>query len=264
MNNEQAHKKDFSGIAIALLFILLLVAGGAAFIYSSVSYPSIFVFNEFESKCKEPLHFSDGMSFSCKEIKDANLTDAYLNKKIVKHGRTLYEIGTQSEVKAGKDNGYYCLNAGETWDHIGELRCVVFKYSSLGQSGNNFFVNEKSDYRSGFTYYLPDGQYSSWENFSMRYDIRNPEHKLMICGVITQYEGRPQIVRSKNDLRFEGIGGDDGIKEDYIVDGEPLYAWTCSYINRSDWGNGGGIGGHYRPERFGSEYHPYAFYPDNL
>ena len=45
-----------------------------------------------------------------------------------------------------------CFTAQEAWNHIGETGCVKFYVASPYRSSkDNVFLNEKSDYKNGFT-----------------------------------------------------------------------------------------------------------------
>lgn len=209
--------------------------------------------SEFEKKCTDGVKFSDGMSFSCDEIANKGLEDAFINKSIVKHGDKIYEKGTSDEIAAGKDNHFYCLSAEDTWNHIGELRCVVFKYESIGQSGSHFFINEKKDYKTGFVLFLPNLN-AKWDTFEKMYSEDNEGHLITVCGVITLYEGHPQIKIGQSNSSFAAQWPTPGSKVFSIVNGESLYSYRCTYNAYRD---------SYDFALY-DEQHPYAFEPVNF
>lgn len=168
----------------------------------------------FEDKCSSGITF-DEANFSCEDIKAAGLQQAYLDDKIIKHGGSIYEKGTTEEVQAGKVVGDYCLDAEDTWSHIGETRCVTLLPSYLAHSGHNFFINEKEDYKNGFTIYMY-GNYD-WNEFVNAFKGKGT---LLVCGEITTYEGHPQIKTTPSDIMTSPIESNDGVYK--------VYQYKCS------------------------------------
>lgn len=144
---------------------------------------------KFDEKCSGSKYIG-GKSYTCSELKKLGLEKAYLDNTIIKHGNTLYERGTSAEIAAGKQAGEYCLSAADTWQHIGETRCVVFSYEYLACSNGYCFLNEKKNYTSGFTAFFGRYNMYSWENFKNEYYGAGP---ILVCGTITTYQGHPQI-----------------------------------------------------------------------
>lgn len=242
------------GLAVWVLLVTMAVV--AAFAVALILPTTDLFKTEFEKNCTEGVKFSDGMSFSCEEITKNDLEDAFLDGAIVKHGNKIYKKGTSEEVAAGKDSQFYCLSAEETWKHIGELRCVVFKYESVGRSGNYYFINEKSNYKTGFVLFMPETGLT-WEGMKKIYLEENESRIVGVCGVITLYEGHPQIKLSSGDVT--GLGA----KEYANINGESLYSYKCDYREGVPGATSGIFSGGYRIVNYDDKYNPYALTPIN-
>lgn len=85
-----------------------------------------------------------------------------------------------------------CLTANETWNHIGETKCVEFFVGSPYQSSKgNVFLNEKKDYKTGFTVYIPASSVKSF--------VGNPislygYKTIRVTGLLRMYQGHPEII----------------------------------------------------------------------
>ena len=172
------------------------------------------VSEKFSEKCTSGITIGD-TKYSCADIKKANLEKAFLDSKIVKHGNSIYEYGTSSEVQAGKKVGDYCLSASDTWSHVGEKRCVVFQPSYLAYQGYNYFIDEKKDYINGFVIYMY-GNYG-WNWFLETYKDKGP---ILVCGTITMYQGHPQIKTTPSSVLVSPNGTTAGA---YTV-----YKYSCT------------------------------------
>ena len=143
----------------------------------------------FNEKCLSGVTIGD-KSYTCTDLKKAGLENAYLNNKIVQHGGSLYEAGTSREIEAGKNSGDYCLNASDTWSHIGETRCVVFSYTYMSCSNGYCFLDEKQNYNTGFVAFFGRYNMFSWDSFRSTYYNKGP---ILVCGKIYTYNGHPEI-----------------------------------------------------------------------
>jgi len=92
-----------------------------------------------------------------------------------------------------------CLTAQEAWSHIGETACVEFTVESPYQSGKgNVFLNEKKDYKNGFTVYIPSSSVSGFSgNPVSLYGYKT----IQVTGLLRMYQGHPEIiVNSQNQI----------------------------------------------------------------
>jgi DNA/RNA endonuclease YhcR with UshA esterase domain len=92
-----------------------------------------------------------------------------------------------------------CLTAQEAWSHIGETTCVEFTVESPYQSGKgNVFLNEKKDYKNGFTVYIPSSSVSGFSgNPVSLYGYKT----IQVTGLLRMYQGHPEIiVNSQNQI----------------------------------------------------------------
>ena len=146
----------------------------------------------FSRGCTEGITFNNGRRFSCQEIADMGLQEPFLDGASFRvHGDRLYVVGTEEDVIAGKESGDYCLEAPDTWQHIGEHRGVVFRYESIACSNGYCFINEKKDYKNGFVVFFSWYNLYSWDEFRTAWgDNRDP---ILLCGDIVSYEGHPEI-----------------------------------------------------------------------
>lgn len=195
--------------SVALLF--LLISYGASsnkkaecaeknMVYENGQCRAKTVSEQFQEKCEKysasDQKFSSWIilgtasGHSCNEIRNAGLEKAFIEDNIVEHNKKMYEGGTEAEIKAGKDSGDYCLNAADTWNHIGEKRCVVFDYAYMACSGGYCFLDEKEDYKKGFVAFFGKYNMYTWNSFKNTYYGKGP---ILVCGEITRYQGHPQI-----------------------------------------------------------------------
>jgi hypothetical protein len=85
-----------------------------------------------------------------------------------------------------------CLTAQEAWSHIGETACVEFTVEGPYQSGKgNVFLNEKKDYKNGFTVYIPS---SSLSGFSGNPVSLYGYKTIQVTGLLRMYQGHPEII----------------------------------------------------------------------
>lgn len=164
-------------------------SSGKVYVESSNSCRDKTVSELFSEKCRYGVK-NDDEFFTCAQIKARGLEKAYLDGTIVMHGSDIYEEGTYEEVEAGKKVGDYCLTASDTWNHIGEKRCVVFHYSYLACSNGYCFLNEKKNYKNGFVAFFGKYRMYSWKNFENTFLNQGP---ILVCGQIYSYQGHPEI-----------------------------------------------------------------------
>ncbi len=149
------------------------------------------VSEKFNIECNDSAYVINGKTFTCEKIKELGLEEAFLDKRLTTHGENLYELGTESEIAAGKQSGEYCLSAQESWDHIGEMRCVVFRPEYMACAEGYCFLDEKRDYTTGFVAFFGNRNMYSWDNFQKEYGQDVSE--ILVCGEIYLYRGYPQI-----------------------------------------------------------------------
>lgn len=208
-NNSKAPIAIISIVIAFLLFIMIgttsaiqgenakkeCTSSGKVWVESSKTCREKTTSEKFDEKCSTGIEI-DGTKYSCADIKRAGLEKAYVeNKTIIKHGNSIYEEGTSTEISAGKMVGDYCLSASDTWSHIGETRCVVFYPQYFARSGYNFFIDEKENYKTGFVIYMY-GNYS-WDDFLATYKDKG---EILVCGQITSYQGHPQIKANPSNI----------------------------------------------------------------
>lgn len=143
-------------------------------------------------KCSDGISI-DGKLYTCAELRNLGLEKAYLDGNIIKHGDNIYERGTAAEITAGKQVGDYCLSADDAWYHIGETRCVVFRYEYFACSNGYCFLDEKRDYTSGFVAFFGRYYMYNWNTFSAEYQSGVEVSNILVCGQIYLYQGHPEI-----------------------------------------------------------------------
>ena len=208
MSNRNAVNNSAMALIIIIVCIIIAVFGIRLVSSNSISNKtkeceaSGKVYDESRRKCREKTvseKFNDkcfsgvtigDKSYTCNDLKKAGLENAYLNNKIVRHGDSLYESGTSSEIAAGKNSGDYCLDASDSWSHIGETRCVVFNYTYMSCSNGYCFLNEKQNYNTGFVAFFGKYNMFSWDSFRETYYNKGP---ILVCGKIYTYNGHPEI-----------------------------------------------------------------------
>lgn len=236
MTKNHGKKKSQSSatvVVVAILAAVLLIFGGSYLGARLKCEGADGVFGEktlfscrdmtilelFDKKCTNPVIVGE-KSFTCKDVANRGLQEAYLNndKKLTIHKNMLYELGTAEENEAGKNAGDYCLMAIDTWSHIGEKRCVALNYKWIACASGHCYLDEKKDYENGFVAYFPTNY--SWDSFYGAF--KNQSGPILICGVIQNYQGHPQITvsdPSSQIVRNPTI---------YLYGSYMVYKWTCN------------------------------------
>lgn len=190
---------------------------GQIFVENSVSCRDKTTSEKFAEKCNDGTYVG-GKWFSCSEIKSNNLEQAYLNNSLITHGGKLYEMGTSTEIFAGKYSKDYCLSASDTWLYIGETRCVVFSYTYMSCSNGYCFLDEKQDYNNGFVAFFGRYRMYTWDSFYSTFYGKGP---ILVCGTIYKYNGHPEIkITSTNQFLLSPTPTKDGASM--------VYRYTCS------------------------------------
>ncbi len=85
-----------------------------------------------------------------------------------------------------------CISSQEAWNQIGQEKCVEYYVASPFRSGKgNVFLNEKRDYKNGFTVWIPSG---SVNNFSGDPISMYGYKTIQVTGLIRMYQGHPEII----------------------------------------------------------------------
>ena len=147
------------------------------------------VSEKFTEECSGTHTYGD-QTYTCSQIENAGLEQAFLSDTIVAHGSAIYEQGTTEEIAAGKKAGDYCISASDTWSYIGERRCVYFSYVRLACSNGYCFLNEKYDYNNGFVVFFGTYNMYTWDEFYATYQGGGT---ILVCGTIYTYNGHPEI-----------------------------------------------------------------------
>jgi micrococcal nuclease len=85
-----------------------------------------------------------------------------------------------------------CISASDAWNYIGEEKCVEYYVASPFRSGKgNVFLNEKRDYKNGFTVWIPS---NSVNNFSGDPISEYGYKTIQVSGQIRMYQGHPEII----------------------------------------------------------------------
>jgi hypothetical protein len=83
------------------------------------------------------------------------------------------------------------LTSDETWKHIGEVRTVRYHVGNPYRSARgNVFLNEKQDYKNGFTTVIFATIATTFGDPVAKYGYRTIE----VTGLIRMYEGHPEII----------------------------------------------------------------------
>lgn len=84
------------------------------------------------------------------------------------------------------------ITATESWDHIGEQATVEYYVDNPYQSSKgNIFLNEKSNYKSGFTAVIFDNVKHKFSGNPINiYGNKN----VRVIGTIKLYDGHPEII----------------------------------------------------------------------
>jgi hypothetical protein len=84
-----------------------------------------------------------------------------------------------------------CITADESWNRIGERACVEYAVAnSYKSSGGNIFLNEKSDYKTGFTTTIFSKSEKNFDDPVNAFDQKT----IQVSGLIKLYDGHPEIV----------------------------------------------------------------------
>jgi len=90
-----------------------------------------------------------------------------------------------------------CISAQEAWNYVGQEKCVEYYVASPFRSGKrNVFLNEKRDYKNGFTVWIPAGSIS---NFSGDPVSTYGYKTIQVTGQIRMYQGHPEIIANSPD-----------------------------------------------------------------
>lgn len=92
-----------------------------------------------------------------------------------------------------------CFTASQAWKEIGQSGCVQFSvgYTDISAAGNAY-LDQYSDYSAGVGVWIPAG-YSFGASDTTKYANKT----IRVTGVITSYEGAPQIeVTSPSQISF--------------------------------------------------------------
>ena len=85
-----------------------------------------------------------------------------------------------------------CISSQEAWNYVGQEKCVEYYVASPFRSRKgNVFLNEKRDYKNGFTVWIPSG---SINNFSGDPISEYGYRTIQVSGQIRMYQGHPEII----------------------------------------------------------------------
>lgn len=164
----------------AIILVCILIGGGI--LLFSVIGPALA--EQKESDCTSSQKY-DAQTKHCKE-KTKEEKEADQKAK----AETDRKAKLENEAKAGKSNGTVCLTTTEARSHINENACVVYYPTLLSRSGEGYlFLDENENYKTGFVAFFAHRNMLSWDDFRARYGNR----QVVVSGVITMYEGHPQI-----------------------------------------------------------------------
>jgi hypothetical protein len=94
-----------------------------------------------------------------------------------------------------------CFTASQAWNEIGQSGCVQFNvgYTYVSSAGNAY-LDQFSDYSTGVAVWIPAGY-----SFGAGDTIKYANQTIRVSGVITSYEGAPQIeVTSPSQISLVG------------------------------------------------------------
>ncbi len=84
-----------------------------------------------------------------------------------------------------------CITAEESWDHIGDFMCVeYFVASPYTSNKGNVFLNEKRDYKNGFTTVIFATSANNFKAPESTYGYKT----IQATGLIKMYQGHPEII----------------------------------------------------------------------
>jgi len=102
------------------------------------------------------------------------------------------ETGTAQPTQALPSTQADCLTAQEAWSHIGETACIEFTVENPYQSSKgNVFLNEKQNYKTGFTVFIPS---NSVRNFNGNPVSLYGYKTIQVTGLLRMYQGHPEII----------------------------------------------------------------------
>ena len=89
-----------------------------------------------------------------------------------------------------------CITAKESWNHIGDQTCVEYKViNAYTSTAGNTFLNEKSDYKTGFTTTIFANAQQNFPDPANTYNQKT----IQITGLIKLYDGHPEIIAETPD-----------------------------------------------------------------
>jgi len=99
---------------------------------------------------------------------------------------------SQMQVQEQSIDKTNCISAQESWNNVGQERCVEYYVASpFRSSKGNVFLNEKRDYKNGFTVWIPAG---SVNNFPSDPISTYGYKTIQVTGQIRMYQGHPEII----------------------------------------------------------------------
>lgn len=95
-----------------------------------------------------------------------------------------------SEIIKGKNDGSICISPSESWHNVGRNTCVAYRVGQFYRSSSgNMFLNEKTDYKNGFSTAILVPGLVSMENAQANY-----QSIIAVSGSISMFENHPQII----------------------------------------------------------------------
>lgn len=87
--------------------------------------------------------------------------------------------------------GAQVISAQEAWSHVGEIKTVEYYVANPYQSSKgNVFLNEKRDYKTGFTTVIFANSAGRFGNPISLYGYKT----IRTTGLIKMYQGHPEII----------------------------------------------------------------------
>jgi len=84
-----------------------------------------------------------------------------------------------------------CISSQESWNNIGKYACVEYHVGyPFKSSKGNVFLNERSDYKNGFSTVIYAYATSSFGDPISKYGYKT----IRVTGLIKTYEGHPEII----------------------------------------------------------------------
>jgi DNA/RNA endonuclease YhcR with UshA esterase domain len=104
---------------------------------------------------------------------------------------TRYEITPTTIQNTVTEKATNCITANESWAKIGESACVEYLVTNaFKSSGGNIFLNEKSDYKTGFTTTIFASSAKNFNDTVNEYNFKT----IQVTGLIKLYDGHPEII----------------------------------------------------------------------